>query len=42
MKPMLVNVLPLPVAIWIRALGLLAARLFSRLVMALIWAGHRA
>jgi uncharacterized membrane protein YqaE (UPF0057 family) len=40
MKPMLVNVLLPPVAIWMRALGFLAARLFSRLVMAPICAGQ--
>ena len=40
MKLMAVKVLPLPVAIWMRALGLLAAKLFSRFCTALICAGH--
>lgn len=43
---MLVKVLPLPVAIWTRALGFLAVRLFSRFSMAVntrptIWTWRR-
>src|SRR5450830_1866407 len=41
MKLMLVKVLPLPVAIWIRARGLLALSEASRLRMAIFCAGHR-
>ena len=40
MKLIAVEVLPLPVDIWIGARGLLAARLFSRLLMATICTGQ--
>jgi hypothetical protein len=36
-----VKVLPEPVAIWIRARGRFSFRDFSRLLIAVIWAGQR-